>query len=510
MSQGIIFGGQLEDLGLEFDPTLTSIRRSSGGHKIATFLRRNGYDIDVIDYIHRWNLDQFKSYIRPRVTKDTLFFGFGSTFSLTTPPVMELISWLKEEYPHIARIAGSQNNSMTELDMDWYVYGWGENAMLVLLDHLQGGPEPIHTGRLINGYVNYKSFPMDDLRVSYREDDFIQPREILLLEFARGCKFKCKFCSFPVLGVKGDASRDAQSVYDEMLENYDKWGTEHYIVLDETFNDSSQKVEKFANVIEKLPFTPKMTAYIRADLITSRKQDWDNLIKMGITSHFYGVESLNHKAAKSIGKGMDSGRIKEGLLEVDEYFRSAGHYKGHISLIAGLPHETVDSLRDTGKWLSQYWNQNSYHMNVLMIKDLSKSNASLDHNSEFDKNWFDYGYRKDIIPIDDIDWSKSRNPYYKTLYDFVRSTGYYLCWRNQDTTLHDVMRFCAEEFSEYQAKNLIDPFMYDKFFIDPEVQWSDFATKENMDRRTDHIMNHIDGYIQKKLNQVPSVTIDKL
>ena len=117
---------------------------------------------------------------------------------------MELISWLKEEYPHIARIAGSQNNSMTELDMDWYVYGWGENAMLVLLDHLQGGPEPIHTGRLINGYVNYKSFPMDDLRVSYREEDFIQPREILLLEFARGCKFKCKFCSFPVLGVKGD------------------------------------------------------------------------------------------------------------------------------------------------------------------------------------------------------------------------------------------------------------------------------------------------------------------
>ena len=44
---GLIFGGQLEDLGLEFDPSLVSMRRSSGGHKIATFLRKNGYDIDV-------------------------------------------------------------------------------------------------------------------------------------------------------------------------------------------------------------------------------------------------------------------------------------------------------------------------------------------------------------------------------------------------------------------------------------------------------------------------------
>ena len=81
-------------------------------------------------------------------------------------------------------------------------------------------------------------------------------------------------------------------------------------------------------------------------------------------------------------------------------------------------------------------------MNVLMIKDLDLNPISLDHNSEFDKNWFDYGYRKDIIPIDDIDWSKSRNPYYKTLYDFVRSTGYYLCSGEIKTQhLHDVMRF---------------------------------------------------------------------
>ena len=47
--------------------------------------------------------------------------------------------------------------------------------------------------------------------------------------------------------------------------------------------------------------------------------------------------------------------------------------------------------------------------------------------------------------------------------------------------------------------------MYDKFFIDPKVQWSDFATKVHMER-TDHILNHIDNYIEK-LDQVFNVVL---
>ena len=108
------------------------------------------------------------------------FFGFGSTFFLDSPVVKELVEWLKQEYPNIPRVVGSQNDSMRSLDMDWYVYGYGENAMLELLKHFDGGAEPIHFNKVINCYVNYKSFPKDDLTVSYQETDFMNPREILL------------------------------------------------------------------------------------------------------------------------------------------------------------------------------------------------------------------------------------------------------------------------------------------------------------------------------------------
>jgi len=497
---GIIFGGQLEDFAGSIhkeESKNISMRRSSGGHKIATFLRQNGYNIDVVDYVHRWKIEQLKEYIKPRA-ENCKFFGFGSTFFLDSPVVKELVEWLKQEYPNIPRVAGSQNDSMRSLDMDWYVYGYGENAMLELLKHFDGGPEPIHFNKVINCYVNYKSFPKEDLTVSYQETDFVNPREIMMIEFARGCKFKCKFCSFPILGVKGDYSRTAQSVYDEMSENYDKWGIEHYLVIDETFNDSSEKIEKFANVIEKLPFQPKMTAFIRGDLLASRPRDWDNLIKMGITSHFYGIESMNHKAAKSVGKGMNTGRIQDGLLEVKEYFQTnAGYYKGLISLIAGLPYETIDSLRETVRWCSEYWSDQSYHMNILMIKLLGK--PSLNHNSEFDLNWKDYGYRESQFPKDDIKWDMSINPFYKFLYEYVATSGEYIMWENDYTNMYDCFKFCVEEFSQAKLKNALDPFMYDKFFIDPSVKWSDFVTETHMERRESHILEHVDGYIKKKL-----------
>lgn len=496
---GIIFGGLLEDMGM--DSSMVSIRRSSGAHKIATFLRKHNYDIEVVDYIHRWSLDQLKEFATKKVDNETLFFGFSSTFMISTPELVEFVHWLKERYPHIKQVIGSQNQTMKELPCDWYVYGYGEYAILALIDHFRGGPEPIHEGNLINAYTNYKAFPKEDLSVQYTERDFIHDREILLLEMARGCKFKCSFCSFPILGVKDDHTTSEQYFYDEMLRNYDKWGTTHYMVLDETFNDSSAKIAKYAAACRRLPFKPKMTAYIRADLMVSRIQDWDNLIDMGITSHFYGVESMHLPSAKSIGKGMNSGRIQDGLLAVDSYFRkNAGFYKGHISLIAGLPHETLDTLRETKDWLEKYWQQNSFHLNILMIKDLEKNGTSLNHNSAMDKDWKRFGYEKTTFPEEcDIDWSKSFNPYFKNLYEYVDNYEYYLKWKNPNLSLYDVTKFAVEEWSQAKLKNGIDPFMYDKFFIDPTVKWSDFAELNHLERRTEHINAQIDSYIERKL-----------
>ena len=64
--------------------------------------------------------------------------------------------------------------------------------------------------------------------------------------------------------------------------------------------------------------------------------------------------------------------------------------------------------------------------------------------------------------------------------------------------MYECFKFCVEEFSQAKLKNALDPFMYDKFFIDPSVTWSDFRHKHTW-KEESFILDHVDGYIQSKL-----------
>ena len=52
-----------------------------------------------------------------------------------------------------------------------------------------------------------------------------------------------------------------------------------------------------------MPFTPNFTGYVRADLLTMRKGDLEEMGRMRFNSHLYGIESTNYESAKAIGKG---------------------------------------------------------------------------------------------------------------------------------------------------------------------------------------------------------------
>ena len=107
---------------------------------------------------------------------------------------------------------------------------------------------------------------MKDLSTHYEERDYIQPQEVLTVEFGRGCIFNCHFCTLTHRNIKDDHSRAEDNLYNELLENYNKWGTTNYSISDETVNDYTEKLQRYANVITKLPFKPNMSGYIRADL----------------------------------------------------------------------------------------------------------------------------------------------------------------------------------------------------------------------------------------------------
>ena len=385
-----------------------SLRRAAGAHKVASYLREFGADVEVVDYAFMWTFEELKDLWKSRYYSKTLFFGVSTSFHQASGHLWQFVEWLREKYPHIAIIGGTQSiDKLLGFYCDYYIFGYGEVAAFELIKNLKDGTtsnikyHDIEGKKVINAQINYKAFPKKDLSVSYEDRDFIKPHEVLDIEFSRGCIFQCAFCSFPILGVRDDHSRCEHNLYTELLENYEKWGTTRYNISDETANDYHKKLERYASVVRKLPFKPDMQGYARGDILVATERNWETYLDLGFMGHFYGVESLYQPAAKAIGKGMDSGRLKDGLLKFKEwaYKNNDGFYVAFMSLIAGLPNETYDTLTDQVEWLRKNWRDQFSVFGILQMhlpnntskyKEVAKDLGNI---SLIEKNPESYGYK---------------------------------------------------------------------------------------------------------------------
>jgi len=384
--------------------------RPGGPYRIATILRDEGWDVEVVEYLDLWQQKEFEEFCNTNITKNTVWVGFAYFFSYWNPKFNLFIDYIKQKWPHVRVVVGGNGKPKFQYPkVDYYVHGYGEHALLALTASFVGNTpkggiklDPKYLGRgmkFISANDYYPAFPMKSLRIKYQDRDFIEPWEYLTCEFSRGCMFECLYCNFPVLGVKGDYTRDAQDYHDHLLENYERWGTTLYYCSDETFNDRTEKIQKFADVTDKLPFKPFFTGFMRADLLVSRKQDWDALVRLGMLGHFYGIESMNHPTAKAIGKGMNPHRLREGLLEVRDYFKSHGQqrYRGCIALVVGLPYETEETFKEGAEWLRNNWqgeNIECYPLEIPIDEYTEKF-------SKLAQDWHKWGYREK--PADQYD-----------------------------------------------------------------------------------------------------------
>jgi hypothetical protein len=315
-----------------------------------------------------------------------------------------------------------------------------------------------------------------------------------------------------VLGVKEDHTRDAEDFYIELQDTYDRYGVTKYMLSDETVNDYTAKLEKFAGATRRLSFQPRLFGFARADLLVSRRQDWDLMIEMGFVGHHYGIESSNHKTVKAIGKGMNPERILSGLLEARSYFRKHGYYRSSISVIAGLPYETRESFNSLINWVDTNWKHENTYMFPLHIP------VNAEKRSLLSEHWSKYGYRETKKSLwEDIYKEFSYVPSGGT--SITQTTSILengLSWENDEWNLLDVMRIVSDFHGPNYGKRTnvqlwsvgeVELGMDDKpqeFFLDKTS--SDIAG--TTDPRYSHLEHltpiHVYDYIENKLNWTPS------
>ena len=364
--------------------------RSVGPSKIANRLRSAGYTVQIINFATHFNYEELKLMSEKFINSNTII-GISTTFlfgnNLTqkkTTALEEIVAEYKSKYNCKILLGGpSPEFYKDKFNPDILIHGFAENKILEIANQLKN-----------NGISKTLTESWNILTCNHKwhPSDLIQTKETLPLEIGRGCIFTCKYCKFEYLGKKrGEYVRDFSLIRDEIIENHELYQVSNYMLMDDTFNDDVHKMEEWCKMVDSLPFTIKYTTYCRGDLLWSHQDIARELYRTGMHGTTIGIETMNMKAAKVIGKTWSAKHARD-FIPYWVHDICQGKTLTQLNFIAGLPGDTLD---DMWSWIN--WSKENciptIRTNALMITN-PKFYPNEASYSDFDRNAEEkYGYR---------------------------------------------------------------------------------------------------------------------
>lgn len=360
----------------------TNFTRAISCYQLKHWLSTFGFKSQVIDFCQILTADEIFNLIEHFISKETFAIGVSTTFWPTDknipPNIKNSVQRIRGRYPHLKIISGGARKPWNPEFFDKHFIGESENQLV------EWCQSQVNKSSLLN-----RKFNIVNLSHRFDESDAILENESLPIELGRGCIFKCKFCSHHNLGKpKFTYQRDFNLILDEIKYNHEKFGTTRYMFLDDTVNEDLDKIENLSTIKEQTSIDIEWTGYLRADLIWSKPQSAELLLKSGLKSCFFGIETFHPLAGKSIDKGWGS---KHGKEYIPKLYKDVwgNQINIHVNLIAGLPYETTDSLNESLDWCKSQ--DIGCHRFVPLTLYVEKNDDFA--SSEFTKNYQEYGYK---------------------------------------------------------------------------------------------------------------------
>jgi hypothetical protein len=400
------------------------LQRTLGVHKIASELRSHGFDVQVVNHLHVFSVEEIVHILDHLINDQTLFVGCSTFFYRGVENVTRLtVDWedggirygpkeLGAFLPHglqynqqIKDLVRSKNancklvlggpdanDSAYIKDYDYTVIGYADSTVVNLARHLAYGDELLNARRSIHHSIIVDDFKAESYDFAatpmlYNHSDVIMPGEVLPIEIGRGCIFKCTFCSYPLNGKKKNDHVKLESVLkQELLDNYKKFGVTRYIFTDDTFNDSVEKIQMIYDISQALPFQLEYWAYIRLDLLAAHTETADMLFESGLRSCHFGIETLHPTAGSLIRKGGDKKKLIRTVHDIKKKY--GDHVNLNGSFIFGLPQEPIDSMQSTVDLLVS----GQFELDSWMIYPLAIKKDFAVFKSELDTEYAKFGY----------------------------------------------------------------------------------------------------------------------
>jgi len=461
--------------------TSLGLPKSLGVFKVASELRSAGYEVGVLFHLHTFSIEELCYILSTIVSDKTLFVGFNNIFYNTekgytnfdfldsthyepffsvweAPEIGTMLPHGKQYNKQIKQVIKEKNPTCKLVfggpaaydhsgfkDYDYLVLGYSDISAINLADHLLKNTTLNKAYKSINGFTVINDaeavdFDFSHSLMKYEQHDCVLPGETLPLETARGCIFSCAFCSYPLNGKKKlDFLKDTNYLYRELLDNYEKFGVTRYIMMDDTFNDSLEKINLMYEISKRLPFQIEYYANLRLDLLTAHEGTFDLLYASGLRHCFFGIESFNKKTAELIGKGMARERLIDTLTKIKNTYGDEVTRVG--SFIFGLPQESIESMKMTGDFLLE---QDVFTRWELAPFRLGTGNKDAGFHSKITKNPEKYGYKN-------LKYIELKSDYKRNI-----NINY---WENEYTNWFEVQKlsnYYAEQYNNLTNKKLSD------------------------------------------------------
>ena len=140
----------------------------------------------------------------------------------------------------------------------------------------------------------------------------------------------------------------------------------------------------------------------------------------GCRATHFGIETFNQESARIIGKGGNREKMIKTIHSIKENYGDSVCLAS--TFIFGLPHESVDSLRETGELLSS----GASGLDTWNVKPLRIHQINRPFVSELERDYHKYGYK--LLELD-------------------RHSNMWI-WENEHTSYHE----CAALSQEYTIK----------------------------------------------------------
>lgn len=333
---------------------------------IAAYLEKFDYTVSVLDMaVEGYSSQELQELLKEKNPK---IVGM-STYNEAWNTQKALCKFVKKVLPDAVISAGGAFASfcyeavLNESLTDYVLVGEGEYSFknladFVIRDNKTGNIQDIHglCYKDENGNIQVNSA---ECRIQNLDELPFPDRDLVPLEkysigytisTSRGCPGNCIFCSSRAFWGKQVVMRSAKSVFDEVMEIYNKYGISLFYITDDTFTASKKRCLEFCEMLNDTGIEFVWGCESRADVIN--EEFIEILYKAGCHKIQFGLESADNEILKKLKKHVT-------IEQIENAVKLASKMGMHIqtSYIVGHAFDTKETVEKTLKFAEHLRNE---------------------------------------------------------------------------------------------------------------------------------------------------------